>query len=379
MMDLNVTFIIITKDRPKMVRRLVDSILKANLDAFSLVLIDDSSPDNFLKTKDFLQSRSMQFLQLSTAEAGRQIEKTLEKANLTPAQKEFIKNCTGLRSPFCGYVEQFFDQDEPRGESTDVGLRFAPYSAARNLGIYCATRLFNPENIFFLDDDCLILHPEKLKSQIRSMERKVNQKQIVATAGIYKDLSTSRPQKNSDHRISAKIIRILRGMDAFLRKSLAVEKARFKIMPPHMLGGALILSKRVFCSLPFDPYVARGEDHTFAWDLKGYLARNEVAICDNQFIVGHKREEISPKQADLNVLRDIFRFVYIQTKTGRSFIPLFTVRWTLASLTQLFLNPLKYTQRKKELSALVYLAPRFAKENAHKFKQNLKAWNNFLS
>ena len=145
-----------------------------------------------------------------------------------------------------------------------------------------------------------------------------------------------------------------------------------------MLGGALILGKKAFYKLPFDPYVARGEDHAYAWDLRSYLVKNGIAVRDNYFLIGHQKEEISQKQTEINVLRDIFRFVYSRAKTGESFIPLFTFRWMVASLVQLFLNPSRHRQWSNELWALIFLAPRFAKENTHKFKQNHQAWSSFL-
>jgi len=238
-------------------------------------------------------------------------------------------------------------------------------------------KFFNPNIIFFLDDDCLILYPEKLRSQLRLIETKLNQRRIVAVAGLYKDLLVCKQKKTFEHRISKKALRILRGMDAFLRKSFVAGKARFEIMPPHMLGGALILSKKIFYVLPFDPWVARGEDHAYALDLKSFLDKNEIGIRDNHFIVGHQREN-SQKHIYIDVLRDIFRFAYSHAKTGRSFITLFIVRWAFTFLINLSLNPSNHKQYKNELWALLFVAPKFAKENACKFRQNIKAWENFL-
>lgn len=374
---MKVTFIIITKDRPRMVRNLINSILKAKLDSFSLVIIDDSNTSNFLHTRSFLRSHSIPFKQFSSLQAGRYVKKTLEKVNFTANERKFIKNCTGLSSPFCRYVERFLEVNKLKSDLISSGLQFAPYSPARNLGIYCTVRFFNPKIILFLDDDCLILRPERLESQLRLMGTKINQKIILAVSGLYKDLLKFEQKESSEHHISKKIVRTLRGMDAFLRKSFMVKKERFKIMPPHMLGGALILSKKVFHVVPFDPYVARGEDHAYALDLKSFLGENEIAIRDNHFIVDHRRE-FSQNHTNTNVLRDIFRFVYSHAKTGHSFITLFVFRWLFASIIQLFLNPSKHKQYKNELWALLFLAPKFAKENAYKFRQNVAAWKGFV-
>jgi glycosyltransferase involved in cell wall biosynthesis len=352
----------ITKNRPEMIKYLLKSILKTRLASCSIVLIDDSSHDNFIQTRRFLQSLSIPFKQLSSQQAGRLVEETLKKTNLTTNEKNFIKYCSGLKSPFCGYVEPFLEPSKPKPDLSSC-LRFSPYSPARNLGIYSAVKFFNPDIIVFLDDDCIILYPEKLYDQLQLIETKLNQKTIVAVAGLYRNLFS---RLLSEDKISKKILNILRGIDMFLKESFLPEKARFKTMPSHMLGGALILHKKAFSVVPFDPYIARGEDHAYALDLKIFLAKNEVAIQDNCFIIDHQKETCknasAQKRLDLNVLRDIFRFVYSHAKTGRSFITLFSVRWALTSLFNLFLNPSNYQQYKNELCSLLFIAPEFAKE-----------------
>ena len=60
---MDVTFVVITKNRPEMTKHLVNSILEAKLDSFSLVLIDDSNHDNFLQTGDSLQSFPIPFVE----------------------------------------------------------------------------------------------------------------------------------------------------------------------------------------------------------------------------------------------------------------------------------------------------------------------------
>ncbi|MFP3984854.1 MAG: glycosyltransferase family 2 protein [Candidatus Bathyarchaeia archaeon] len=373
----SVTSIIITKNRPQKVKRLVKSLIAAELDSISIVLIDDSDADNFLQTKSFFQSHSLPFIQLSSLQAGKLVGEILNEANLTESDKNFIRNCTGINSPFCGYVERFLELvKEPKPTPTGRYLQFAPYSAARNLGICCAVKFFKPESIFFLDDDCVILHPTKMKSQIQLIGAKLNRKNIVAVAGLYRDISD---YSHFEQRIFEKFLRILRGMDVFLRKCFAVGKERFVIMPLHILGGVLLLDKRAFYVLPFDPYVARGEDHAYALDLKAFLDKNEIAIRDNHFIVGHQKEEVpSPKHMEMNVLRDIFRFVYIHRKARRSFISFFVFRWLLASLVSLLFNPPNYKQYTNELWALMFVAPHYTKKNAYAFKQGVSAWNDFL-
>ncbi len=374
----SITFVIITKDRPEMIKHLIKSIIKTQLVYCSIVLIDDSSNDNFIKTRRFLQSHSIPFKQLSSSQAGRLAEESLKKTNLTTNEKNFIRECTGLRSPFCGYIEQLLEPSRSELNLSNC-LQFAPYSPARNLGIISAIKFFNPDIIIFLDDDCLILYPEKLRDQLQLVLCRLNQKRIVAVAGLYKDIFIRLP---SEDKSLKKILGILRGMDKFIKKSFLVGKTRFKTMPPHILGGALILHKRAFSVIPFDPYMARGEDHSYALDLKRFLAKDEIAVRDSHFIIGHQKYHSKSaclqKRSEFNVLRDIFRFAYARTKNVNSFITLFRVRWVLASLCNLFLNPSNYKKYKGELLALLFIAPQYAKEKGSKFRRRIKAWNRFL-
>ncbi len=154
----SITFVIITKNRPEMVKNLIRSVFNARLHSFSLVLIDDSDSDSFLQTGNYLRSSSIPFKQFSSSQAQRLVEETLRKTDLTLDEKDFIRKCTGLSSIFCGYVGRFLERDRSKLRLMNRCSKFAPYSPARNLGIYSALRFFDSDIIFFLDDDCLILH-----------------------------------------------------------------------------------------------------------------------------------------------------------------------------------------------------------------------------
>jgi glycosyltransferase involved in cell wall biosynthesis len=352
----------------------VDSVLKTGLDSFSIVIIDDGDVDKFLQNRRFLQSLSVPFKHFSSIQARKLVQKVLEKIKLPKEERDFIENCVGLASPFNGYIEKLLKIKNQSDLSS--GLKFAPYSSVRNLGIYCAVKFFDSEIIIFLDDDCLLLYPKKLITHLKLIGTKLNQKTIVAVSGLYKDILVLEREKE---KTSRKILKILRGMDSFLKKAFKVkDNVRFEVMPSHMLGGTLILSWESFSSIPFDPYVARGEDHAYALDLKSFLGQRNVAVRDSHFIVGHLKEEKQRKEEDVNVLRDIFRFVYMRAKTGCSFVSLFTLRWFYASIIKLITDPSRYTQCFNELKALLFLAPKFAKKNRDKFRSNAIAWKNLL-
>ncbi|MDH5462190.1 MAG: hypothetical protein OEX09_08235, partial [Candidatus Bathyarchaeota archaeon] len=65
-------------------------------------------------------------------------------------------------------------------------------------------------------------------------------------------------------------------------------------------------------------------------------------------------------------------------KVGRYAIPRFTIRWALNALIQMFLEPSRNKQRFLELWALLFLARIYAKRNADKYSEIIKAWESFL-
>jgi len=167
-------------------------------------------------------------------------------------------------------------------------------------------------------------------------------------------------------------------MRSFLRRSFFTQQDhRLTLMPYHTLGGALILSKTIFLSLPFDPFIPRGEDHAYCVDIKARCGKNFVIVRDNFFVVQHRATEGLQTFHELNSLRDIFRFIYLQFKVRQYFIPYFTIRWALNSLAHLFLRPWKSKQHLLELWFLLFLTRIYTKKNVNKYSELARAWATF--
>ncbi len=232
---------------------------------------------------------------------------------------------------------------------------------------------FRPRIIVFLDDDCEIPDTEALSDHVNLIGTKLTRKTIVAISGIYRERENI-PKKT--HAMES-IITAIRGMNVFLEKSLSLAPNRFQINPPHMLGGALILGRRVFGHLPFDPYIARGEDHMYALDLATTISQEEVFVRDSALIIDHRKHP-SERKMELNVLRDIFRFIYCRAKTGHSFIPLFLVRWIAASLIDFLLCSHDFKKVKLELFTLLYLSHNFARKKRNLYRDNVQAWRSLI-
>jgi len=377
---MKVTAIVITRDRPLQVERLIDSIFHSEIPSLSLVLIDDSSAENFESIENILLSYGDICEHKSSLEARREVESVLKKIDLARAQRSFVETCVGLKSPFVEFAESLSKIVLFRESLYAIlSQSFSPYSTARNLGIYCACRAFDPEKIVFLDDDCCVKSPERLMAALQLIGKKIDGKEIVAVSGLYEDLSLY-IRKRRHHYEELAPTSILTGMNSFLKRSfLTDQQQRFVLMPYHTLGGALILSKRVFVSLPFDPFIPRGEDHAYCVDLKYRYGRDFAIVRDNLFVVQHdKHLETSRNLQEINTLRDIFRFVYLRFKVGQYFIPYFAMRWALNAIIHMFLETPKSKQRILELWALLFLARNYAKRNADKYSEIMEAWESFL-
>jgi glycosyltransferase involved in cell wall biosynthesis len=378
---MKITAVVITKDRPIQLKRLIDSVLDSKIPSLSLVLIDDSTRENFERTKNFLLPHSDICEHRSSLEVRKEIESILKKMRLPRAQKSLIETCFGLKSPFRDFAKSLSKVFLFRKKFFTLFSRsFSPYSTARNLGIYHTYRVFNPEEIVFLDDDCYIKRPERLMAALQLIGKKVDGKEIVAVSGLYEDLALSIRRRRHPYEEPTPTS-ILTGMNSFLKRSFLTEQEqRLTIMPYHALGGALILSKKVFLSLPFDPFIPRGEDHAYCLDLKARYGKDFAIVRDNLFIVQHNSNAEGPQNLEeINALRDIFRFVYLHFKVGQCFIPYFTIRWALNALIHMSLQPSKSKQRLFELWALVFLARVYANRKANRYSEIAEAWKSFLN
>jgi len=147
---VKVTIVIITKDRPSQVKRLINSISNLDIPSLSLVLIDDSIQESFKRIESVLFSSKNSYEHLSSLEARKKIESILRETALATTQKSQIELCVGTHSPFLELVESLSEFSPfKKNVSTLLSRSFSPYSTARNLGIFIAAKKFNPERIVF--------------------------------------------------------------------------------------------------------------------------------------------------------------------------------------------------------------------------------------
>jgi glycosyltransferase involved in cell wall biosynthesis len=375
-----VTAVVITKNRPWQVKRLLDSIFDSKMPRLSIVLVDDSEKRNFVMVDEFLVPFKDICEHKSSSELRREVSSLLEGSKISAESKLSIETCVGIKSPFLEFAESLTKMTLFRRSYLSLLSRsFAPYSVSRNLGVYRACRVFRPQTIVFLDDDCYVARPDNFRSALQPVGEGASEKKIVAVSGLYQDLSVSNSEGTLPY-MKPRPTLILSGMHSFLKRSfLKEQQQRLTLMPYHMLGGVLILDRRVFLSLPFDPFVPRGEDHAYCIDLKARFGRDFAIVRDNEFVVNHYPDSRNCwTDRDRNALRDIFRFIYIQSRTGESYIPCFTARWASEILLHGFFDPSRSRQQLVKLWALLFLARTYAKRNVRSYYRVVKAWEHFL-
>lgn len=180
----------------------------------------------------------------------------------------------------------------------------ANYGSVRNLCLIMGA-IKKADNIIFLDDDEVI----KNKDYIKIAEERVGQvsagKLIGGKTGYYVD-------KNNRYLPSSKIPSWKKqwAKEKHLHKffNSVKSKRRFNIVS-NALGGNLVINKKLFSVVPFDPYIQRGEDLDYS--LNARLFRFTF-LFDNKLVIKHLPP---PAPAYWTKLRkDIYRFMYQREK-----------------------------------------------------------------
>lgn len=140
---------------------------------------------------------------------------------------------------------------------------------------------------------------------------------------------------------------------------------------PMLLGGNLVLHQQLFRSVPFDPYIPRGEDTDY---LINAIQLGFCLLFDKQLRIKHLHPERTETYFHEELKGDIERFLYERAKIRGGLAlnldpyPGYFLKWTLypkAILTSLFLS-LDYFWKKewkKARECLSYINLFFQKRN----------------
>lgn len=179
------------------------------------------------------------------------------------------------------------------------------YGAVRNVGLMVAATL-GCDLVVFVDDDQVITDPDFLsRAQEGIGEQTGKGKRVLAKSGYYTD-EEGRYQFVTDAP----------WYDMLWRQDEAFTEALGSVArPPRIttstvaMGGCLAIHKDLYSTVPFDPWVARGEDIDYVINVR--MHGGDVFL-DGEWSVIHQPPKLPSEAAAFR--QDVFRFVYEHRK-----------------------------------------------------------------
>ncbi|MCI8340022.1 MAG: glycosyltransferase family 2 protein [Eggerthellaceae bacterium] len=193
------------------------------------------------------------------------------------------------------------------------------YGAVRNLGLLLAGVL-GFDAVVFLDDDEVIEDPGFLKAAMYGLGKHTKKGfPILAKTGFYLNEQGSYRSSWEDQWYD----RFWKQASAFNEWIEKAMRAPRLSRSNHVCGGVLALHKEVFKRIPFDAWIARGEDLDYMINLRLY---GSDVWFDNRWVLRHLPPATTSEGNRFR--QDIFRWLYEYSKLeySRALIDLQPVR-----------------------------------------------------
>jgi hypothetical protein len=214
------------------------------------------------------------------------------------------------------------------------------FSKIRNTGLLLAQTL-SIDAAIFIDNDEVVEDANFLRIACEYLNQTWKGKVVHGKGGFY---------TNSDGTIILPYQRLwwrfswnkIKWMNQVWEKILSSEDRLFP--SPILLGGNLVLYRHLFQSIPFDPYIPRGEDTDYL------INASRLGFCllfDKELRIKHLHPERTEDFFYQELKGDIERFFYEREKVGMELninldpYPGYFLRWTLypkSILTSLLLG-----------------------------------------
>jgi len=222
------------------------------------------------------------------------------------------------------------------------------FSKIRNIGLLLAQAL-SMDVAIFIDNDEVLEAPRYLEVACEYLNQRWNGKVVAGKGGFY---------VNPDGTILLPPRRLwwdflwdkTKWMNRVWERILS-SKDRL-VFSPILLGGNLVLHSDLFRSIPFDPYIPRGEDTDYLINASQF---GLSLLFDRELQIKHLHPERPEAFFQEELRGDIERFLYEREKVKGGLCvdlnpyPGYFLRWTLyprAILTSLFLS-LNYLGRRE--------------------------------
>lgn len=185
-------------------------------------------------------------------------------------------------------------------------LQLSGYSNVRNMCLFAA-HLLGSEAAILIDDDEVFEDPYFLAKAKEFIGQTIEGKTVDAIAGYYLQPNGNYKLK-VDHRpwmdYWDQADRMNEGFDRIIGTGPRLKET------PFVFGGNMVVHRRLFMNVPFDPFVRRGEDIDFLMNARMFGFN---FFLDNLLSIKH----LAPPKTHpvwMRLREDIYRFIYERSK-----------------------------------------------------------------
>ncbi|MBM6942461.1 glycosyltransferase [Collinsella intestinalis] len=192
----------------------------------------------------------------------------------------------------------------PAGTGECVSLR--GYGAIRNMGLAIAC-ILGCDTVVYLDDDEVVTGADFMRRALYALGHETRQGlPILAKTGYFYDRAGSPLADTSRAGLANRWWTKRPEFNAWMKRALASTRIS---RSNYVCGGCLALTSRAFAQVPFDPFITRGEDLDYLFNLR--LIGLDMWF-DNQWSVRHlppESREMAPR-----FMQDVYRWYYERAK-----------------------------------------------------------------
>ena len=196
----------------------------------------------------------------------------------------------------------------PKIPGEAVSLR--GYGAIRNMGLAVAA-ILGHDAVIFLDDDEVVLSRDFMARALYGLGAETRQRlPILAKSGYFHDRSGSPLADTSRAGITQRWWTKRIEFNRWMKRALSGTRIS---RSNYVCGGCLALHARAFTRVAFDPYITRGEDLDYLFNMR--LMGYDVWF-DNQWLVKHLPPEETERAP--RFMQNVYRWYYERAKLARA-------------------------------------------------------------
>lgn len=192
----------------------------------------------------------------------------------------------------------------PHAPGEGVSLR--GYGAIRNMGL-AVSAILGHDIVIFLDDDEVVLSSDFVERAVYALGKETRQRlPILAKSGYYYDRSGSPLADTSRAGLTQRWWTKRLEFNRWMEKALAGTRISHS---NYVCGGCLALHARAFRRIAFDPFITRGEDLDYLFNMR--LFGYDVWF-DNTWVVKHLPSDEGERSS--RFMQNVYRWYYERAK-----------------------------------------------------------------